>query len=118
MELPEEEICKEYLKSHSIKQVADLFQHDRDTIKKILYKHNIEIMSSGDQAILNNSKAVAQLDPNTNEIIKTYPSVREAERCVNANKHINDVCKGKRKTAGGYKWKYIEDLHKENLDVK
>ena len=42
------------------------------------------------------------------EILEILPSVAEAERKYNTNKHIGQVCKGNRKTAGGFKWKYIE----------
>lgn len=39
-----------------------------------------------------------------------YNSLREAERKMNiSNSSISEVCKGKRKTAGGYKWKYVND---------
>lgn len=32
-----------------------------------------------------------------------------AERDNKCNGHIAHVCQGKRKTAGGYKWKYIDE---------
>ena len=42
-------------------------------------------------------------------LIKEYPSVNQAERETGfANQHIFDCCKGKQKTAYGYKWKYKE----------
>ena len=38
-----------------------------------------------------------------------YPSAMEAERCTGAlNNNIIACCKGKRKTTGGYHWKYAE----------
>lgn len=56
------------------------------------------------------SQAVAQIDPKTNEIIKIFPSVAEAERATGNSKHIGSVCKGKRNTAKGFKWKYVADM--------
>lgn len=59
-----------------------------------------------------NNKPCAMVDPNTNEIIKIFNSRCEAARYVsnsyNAQAHIMAVCKGKRKTAYGYKWKDVE----------
>ena len=43
------------------------------------------------------------------KFIKTYPSVREAERQTGINNtSISACCNGKRKTAGGYIWKHEE----------
>ena len=41
------------------------------------------------------------------ELIAEYSSAREAERQTGChNQHICDCCKGKRKSAGGYVWRY------------
>jgi len=56
-----------------------------------------------------NKKAVLQLNPENLEIIAEYESAREACQKTGANFcRISDVCKGKRKTAGGFSWKYKE----------
>ena len=39
------------------------------------------------------------------ELIAEYSSISEAERCFGCN-HICDCCMGKRKSCGGYLWKY------------
>lgn len=52
------------------------------------------------------SKAVEQYSK-CGVYIKTYQSIREAERQgVALHKDISFCCQGKRTTAGGYKWKY------------
>lgn len=53
-------------------------------------------------------KAVFQIDSKTDEIIRKFESVAEAARTIGKAKgsHITEVCKGKYKTAYGYKWKY------------
>lgn len=40
------------------------------------------------------------------ETQKTYESINEAERSLNIH-HIGDVCNGKRKSAGGFTFKYV-----------
>jgi len=45
-----------------------------------------------------------------NEII--YFKTSEDACIWSRSKHISDVCKGKRKSAGGFKWMYLEDYEK------
>lgn len=55
---------------------------------------------------LKNQKKVSQYDKNGN-LIHIYDSVAQAASDTNINKgNISSVCLGKRKTAGGYVWKY------------
>ena len=56
-------------------------------------------------------KPVAQIDIETNEIIRTFKSATEAAKFLGKKKssHIVEVCKGKLKAAYGYKWKYMQD---------
>ena len=44
------------------------------------------------------------------ELDKTYNSIKGASKELNINQgNINEVCRGRRKTAGGYHWKYTDD---------
>ena len=109
LNLPENDICNFYLQTKSLNKTATHFNCDRKTVDNILYKHNIQKFKLTETLMTaaSNKKAVAQLDKNTEEILHIYPSVGEAERQTKAGGHIKDVCHGKRKTAGGYKWKFI-----------
>ena len=50
---------------------------------------------------------VLQLDKETNEILAEFPSLAAATAKTGiATSTISNVCKGKGKTAGGFKWKY------------
>ena len=54
-------------------------------------------------------KRVKQFDLKGN-YIQTFEYITEAERKLKINaSSISSVCKGKRKTAGGYIWKYADD---------
>lgn len=54
------------------------------------------------------SKVVLQFTLD-NILVKEYPSAHQVERETGfCNQHILDCCKGKQKTAYGYKWKYKE----------
>lgn len=57
------------------------------------------------------TKKVEQIDKNTLEVIKVWDSLSEVERQLNIPvTNISSACKGKQKTAGGYKWRYKNDL--------
>ena len=57
---------------------------------------------------------VDQLDKETNQIINSFKSISEAARYLNksSGKHIGECCCYKRKTAFGYKWRYINEERK------
>lgn len=58
----------------------------------------------------NIKKKVNQYDIN-NIYINSYESITEAEKKLGINNtSISQCCKGKRKTAGGYIWKYVETI--------
>ncbi|MBR2372058.1 MAG: hypothetical protein IKA90_04215, partial [Clostridia bacterium] len=56
-----------------------------------------------------NVKAVEMIDKNTNKVIQTFESVSEASRQTKINApNITMICKGMRKYAGGYIWRYVK----------
>jgi hypothetical protein len=55
-------------------------------------------------------KQVEQLDPDTGEVIAVFPSGVAAGRAVGVGqKSISDACHGRRATAGGYRWRFLQD---------
>ena len=54
------------------------------------------------------SKPVVQLSLN-NEYIREWTSCTEASKLLGNITHISAVCRGERKSAGGYKWVFKED---------
>ena len=54
------------------------------------------------------SKQVQMCDRKGN-LLAAFPSLREAERVTGIDhSHISSCCNGKLKSAGGYKWRYIQ----------
>ena len=89
-------------------KVAEVMGIHLDTVSYILDSMNIEKISGSEVSKLINSKAVKQIDKNTGKILHVYNSATEAEKAMGRlNNHISSVCKGKRKTAYGYKWEYF-----------
>ena len=54
-------------------------------------------------------KPVAKLDLVTDEVLEVYPSIEEAQR-VNHIFHIGQVCSRQRSSAGGFRWRYIDEI--------
>ena len=81
------------------------------------YKMSFDLRSRGSGCPICGAKkahdskciSIEMLDPSTNEVIKTFASIREASNEMKINEsNISMVCKGNtsRVKAGGYKWKY------------
>lgn len=100
-------IIKTYNEVKNQSEVARLLNISVDSVHKVLVKHNIEIINGDIVSVKALGKPVAQLDKDTLEVIKIYPSARAAEKELGIQRHIVAVCNGKRKTAGGFGWKYI-----------
>lgn len=98
-----------YNKVQNQAKVAEILGIHKKTISNILKENNIQIKKSQEVAKENFSKSVAMLDKDTLEIIKTFNSIKDAERFLNITyrSHIAKVCDGQRKTFKGYKWKWI-----------
>ena len=55
-----------------------------------------------------NSKAIEALSPN-GEVIKRFKSARDAEVELGiSHSHISQCCTGKRRTSGGYMWRFVQ----------
>lgn len=107
-----EKIITTYKKFLNAKKTAEVLGIDRQTVTKVLKATN----SFTEREIKNNSnyhrsttKKIGQYDKNTKKLIAIYNSVGEAESMIPTGRHIPDVCAGRRKTAGGYIWRYIEE---------
>ena len=69
----------------------------------ILRQNNIPIKSMQQISLEKTGKPVAQCDKETGEIIKIYPSAKQAGREINGKyTHISEVANGKRKSAYGF----------------
>lgn len=87
-----------------------------NTIRKWCVKYGIPSHSSDYKTNTVKEKVrefkipVLQIDKETNEIINCFESIVDATKSLglgsSGGSHISDVCKSKRKSAYGYKWKY------------
>ena len=96
-------IYRTYLECKSRSKTAQILGIDRSNVNRIIAGLENNPYSKNESLF----KPVARLDKDTNEVLEVFSSVTEANKKYKCNGHIGSVCKGKRKTAGGYGWKYI-----------
>ena len=91
------------------KEIAKILNHDEYSVRLALDIKGITSEKRQERSIILRSKSVAKLDLNTDEILEVFPSQMEAYRSLGKQQsgHISQVCNGKRKTAYGYKWKWL-----------
>ena len=113
---PEEKIVKEYLTGNAIYLIGIKYKIAPETISKILVNNEIKIISSGDRMRVKIGKKVVLLD---NEKKLEFLCICDAARYLQKQKKtieplaskiagkISLACRGKRRSAYGYKWKFI-----------
>ena len=102
-----------YAELKNQKEVARRMNISDDTVHNVLTNYQVNILDSASAAALATGKVINQYDLQDN-YIQSFPSAKAAAESLNkitatsngASSHISDVCRGKRKTAYGYKWKF------------
>lgn len=93
----------------NIDEIHSVLGYDSHTIRLALDRKDVASKDRRKRGLAPMLKSVAQMDKETLEIIRVFPSITQA--CSYFNKqqsgHIAEVCNGKRSIAYGYKWKYI-----------
>lgn len=95
-----------------LKEIQEITGYDKHTIRKALEENNVSIEERKNRGWAALQTPVAMLDKTTEEIIKIFSSTQEATEYLNIDRngrvHINEVCRGKCKTAYGYKWRRLD----------
>ena len=111
-------VIETYKQIQNCKKTAEILNIHIDSIYKILKSNNIERKSSQEISKECSSKPVYMLNKKDLRILKVFASMKEAAKYIqeqtNNNtdlrgmaSHIREVCQGKRKTAYGYSWKFL-----------
>ena len=111
-------IIQTYLKYLNINETARQLNISPDSISKILKNYNIQVKDKYQVIKEKTQKAVDMYNLNQ-EFIQHFNSTQDAARYLINNKltnckidtirtHISEVCRGKRKTAAKYIWKFSD----------
>lgn len=106
-------VIASYKETQNIAETARQLNLDKHHISTILHLNNIEVLSTEKV----NQKCVGKVVNQytlQGEYIQSFPSAKSAAEALGkitstskgATSHITDVCRGKRKTAYGYIWKF------------
>lgn len=98
------------------KEVASVLKISEDTVRIALRQKGVKIKTTQEINKEKRSKVVSMYSLQ-DEYIQTFPSTQEAARYMIENNltgcqlstirtHISEVCRGKRKTAAKFKWKF------------
>ena len=102
-----EAIWKLWQKNYSQIQIADLLKCSPATVNKVLLIHQVSKKERLLRGQLSQACGVIQLTLE-NKPINYFFSMQQAQDVTGiAKQHIGQVCNGKRKTAGGFKWEKI-----------
>jgi len=118
---PKSEEVKEKIRQSNLgqKRSAEVIEHNRQAqLGKILTEEHKRHISEGLKGHLVSEEVREKIknnQPNKKSVIcietqEIFNSVADAAQwChLSGSAHISAVCKGKRKTAGGYHWQYVE----------
>ena len=104
---------EEYKQLQNLNEVSRKYGCDPQNLSEILKIRGCKIFSNQEVNLQYYGKIVNQYDK-TGKFLKTFPSAKSAAREVcpkttslgGVTSHITSVCKGKRKTAYGYIWRF------------
>lgn len=101
-----------YKEGKNLTEISKILKCDTHSVTKILNNFNISHEERVKRAVSQNRIPVFMIDKNTDEILNSFAGLQEAENFlgkIRSKQHIAEVCRGKRKTAYGYKWKFAFD---------
>lgn len=93
----------------SMAETARIIGCNEDSVRLVLRNYNVSQKDIFWNEKIKKGKPVAMIDKNTGQILKTFINTHEAGKYLGkTHQHIQETCQGKRKSAYGYCWKYLE----------
>lgn len=115
-------VCTSFNKGLTPKETKALFKISSNTYRRYL-KRGVELgwcdydpEKERQKNHSRNSKKIVQLTLK-DEFVEVFASLNKAQKETGIF-NLSKACKGKQKTAGGFKWMYLEDYKKIQLVVK
>ena len=105
--------CKGYADGMTVNHIDEVKTNNRaDNLEWVTQKENNN-HGTGIARRKKHPKQVVQMSL-TGEVIRTFPSLKEAAKATNCHPtRIGHCCHGREKTAAGFKWKFINPINKE-----
>ena len=92
-------------------EICAKLKYDKETVKTALANKGVSEEERKQRGRESFSKVILMIDKDTGDILQTFPSIEAAHRFLGKQSggHIAAVCRGKRQTAYGYKWRYSKE---------
>lgn len=106
-------LAKAYLEIQNINEVSRKSKCTNTIVQRACQQNNIEILSAEVVTSKINSREVYKIDKVSGEVLQKFASLKEAAESVgggNRSMNISAACRGKQKTAYGYRWCYVDFL--------
>lgn len=101
-------IIKTYLEVQSIKKTSEICHCDERSIHNILLNNDISIISKQEINRTRFGKMIGQYSKDGN-LLATFSTINDASKAIGKSRaHISECANGKRKSAYGFIWKFVE----------
>lgn len=103
-------ILKLYQNDYNCSDIAKITGYSQTSIRKVLNNNDILKEERLKHCGQWQNKIIQMIDKNTGEVLQIFPKIIDAYKFLGKAKssHIQEVCQGKRKSAYGYKWAFLD----------
>lgn len=112
-------MAKAYLEIQNINEVSRKYKCTNTIVQRACQQNNIEILPAEVVTSKISSREVYKIDKVSGEVLQKFASLKEAAESVgggNRSMNISATCRGKQKTAYGYRWCYVDSFDEFNKD--
>lgn len=112
-------LAKAYLEIQNVNEVGRKYKCTNSIVQRACRQNNVEILPAGVVTSKINNREVYKIDKTSGEILQKFSSLKEAAESVGGGDrkmNIAATCRGKQKTAYGFRWCYVNDFDKFNKD--
>lgn len=113
------ELAKAYLEIQNVNEVGRKYHCTSSIVQRACRQNNINILPAEAVTSKINNREVYKINKASGEILQKFISLKEAADSVGGgdrSMNISAVCRGKQKTAYGYRWCYVDSFDEFSKD--
>lgn len=112
-------LAKAYLEIQNVNEVGRKYKCTNSIVQRACRQNNVEILPAEVVTSKINNREVYKIDKTSGEILQKFVSLKDAAQSVGGgdrSMNISAVCRGKQKTAYGYRWCYVDSFDEFSKD--
>ena len=113
------ELAQAYLEIQNVNEVSRKYKCASTIVQRACRQNDVTILPAEAVTSKISSREVYKIDKASGEILQKFDSLKEAADSVGGgdrSMNISAVCRGKQKTAYGYRWCYVDSFDNFNKD--